>query len=107
MFRIVLPVGNDQRKGWRASMRSLIDTIPLAYVLLYQFIRSPLVCLSICVRIVSIVYPSFTMHSKTAQHVSIPDVVMRYNTARALYVLPPVQRHSDIRALNNGALNHF
>ena len=47
-------------------MRSLLDTVPVAYVPLYRSIRSLLVCLSICVRIVSIVYPMFNMHSKTA-----------------------------------------
>jgi hypothetical protein len=55
------------------AMRSL-DTIPAVHVPLYHSIRSPLVCLSICVRIVSIVYPSFNMHSKITRQVSIPDV---------------------------------
>jgi hypothetical protein len=80
MFRIVLPVANDEREGLRAS-HALAHRTPSCGLPLYHFIRSPLVGLSICVRIVSIVYSSFIMHSKTARHVSIPDVVMRHSMA--------------------------
>jgi len=62
-------------------MRSHLDTVPAAYVPLYHSIRSPSVCLSICVRIVSIVYPMFNMHSKNRQQVSLADAVVRGNMA--------------------------
>jgi hypothetical protein len=61
-------------------MRSLLDTVPVAYVPLYRCIRSLLVCLSICVRIVPIVYPCLTCIVKPPTSFS-SDVAVRDNTS--------------------------
>ena len=81
-------------------LRSLIDIIPAAYVPLYHSIRSPLVCVSICARIVSIVYPSFNMHSKTADKFLFQTLVWD-NKA---YYVHSLDKFIGIRSVS-GALN--